>query len=86
MGIFSSKLWPKYETGAEDNTNSAIIFNFLSKFQTGFDIKSVQAYLIDLGWVWIARLVFGVCVFPSFFFFARVCESAATVHVLFNEQ
>ena len=83
MGIFSSKLWPKYETGAEDNTNSAIIFNFLSKFQTGFDIKSVQAYLIDLGWVWIARLRLR---FSFFFFFARVCESAATVHVLFNEQ
>ena len=27
---------------------------------------------------------FDVCVF--FFFFARVCETAATVHVLFNEQ
>ena len=34
----------------------------------------------DLGWVWIARLAFGVCVFP-FFFFARVCEIAATIHV-----
>ena len=29
---------------------------------------------------------FGVCVFPFFFFFffARVCETAVTVHVLFN--
>ena len=32
--------------------------------------------------VW--RLVFAFFLF--FFFFARVCETAATVHVLFNEQ
>ena len=37
-----------------------------------------------LGWVWIARCVFAF--FLLFFFFARVCESVATVHVLFNEQ
>ena len=37
----------------------------------------------DLGWVWIARLAFA---FFLFFFFARVCEIVATVHVLFNEQ
>ena len=35
----------------------------------------------------VSRLAFGVCNFPFFFFFfcARVCETATTIHVLFNE-
>ena len=35
MGIFSSKLWPKYETGAEDNTNSALSSIFSQNFKRG---------------------------------------------------
>ena len=35
MGIFSSKLWPKYETGAEDNTNSALSSIFSQNFKWG---------------------------------------------------
>ena len=32
IGILSSKLWPKYETGAEDNTNSALSSIFSQNF------------------------------------------------------
>ena len=41
IGIFSRKLESKYETGAEDNTNSASSF----KIQMGINTKSVPAYL-----------------------------------------
>ena len=58
----------------------------IAKWIHYYYLRAERLCMVDLGWVWIARLVFGVCVFPSFFFFARVCESAATVHVLFNEQ
>ena len=33
IGILSSKLWPKYETGAEDNTNSALSSIFSQNFK-----------------------------------------------------
>ena len=35
IGILSSKLWPKYETGAEDNTNSALSSIFSQNFKWG---------------------------------------------------
>ena len=35
IGILSSKLWPKYETGAEDNTNSALSLIFSQNFKWG---------------------------------------------------
>ena len=35
IGIFSSKLWPKYETGAEDNTNSTSSSIFFQNFKWG---------------------------------------------------
>ena len=33
IGILSSKLWPKYETDAEDNTNSALSSIFSQNFK-----------------------------------------------------
>ena len=33
IGILSSKLWPKYETGAKDNTNSALSSIFSQNFK-----------------------------------------------------
>ena len=33
IGILSSKLWPKYETNAEDNTNSALSSIFSQNFK-----------------------------------------------------
>ena len=33
IGILSSKLWPKYETSAEDNTNSALSSIFSQNFK-----------------------------------------------------
>ena len=35
IGILSCKLWPKYETGAEDNTNSALSSIFSQNFKWG---------------------------------------------------
>ena len=35
IGILSRKLWPKYETGAEDNTNSALSSIFSQIFKWG---------------------------------------------------
>ena len=35
IGILSSKLWPKYETSAEDNTNSASSLVFFQNFKWG---------------------------------------------------
>ena len=35
IGILSSKLWPKYETGAEYNTNSALSSIFSQNFKWG---------------------------------------------------
>ena len=35
IGILSSKLWPKYETGAEDNTKSALSSIFSQNFKWG---------------------------------------------------
>ena len=35
IGILSSKLWPKYEIGAEDNTNSALSSIFSQNFKWG---------------------------------------------------
>ena len=35
IGILSSKLWPKFETGAEDNTNSALSSIFSQNFKWG---------------------------------------------------
>ena len=35
IGILSRTLWPKYETGAEDNTNSALSSIFSQKFKWG---------------------------------------------------
>ena len=35
IGILSNKLWPKYETGAEDNTNSALSSIFSQNFKWG---------------------------------------------------
>ena len=35
IGILSRKLWPKYETGAEDNTNSALSSIFSQNFKWG---------------------------------------------------
>ena len=35
IGIFRRKLWPKYETGAEDNTNSALSSIFFQNFKWG---------------------------------------------------
>ena len=35
IGILSSKLWPKYEAGAEDNTNSALSSIFSQNFKWG---------------------------------------------------
>ena len=35
VGILSSNLWPKYETGAEDNTNSALSSIFSQNFKWG---------------------------------------------------
>ena len=35
IGILSSKLWPKYETSVEDNTNSALSSIFYQNFKWG---------------------------------------------------
>ena len=35
IGILSSKLWPKYKTGAEDNTNSTSSSIFFQNFKWG---------------------------------------------------
>ena len=35
IGILSSKLWPNYETGAEDNTNSVLSSIFSQNFKWG---------------------------------------------------
>ena len=35
IGILSCKLWPKYETGAKDNTNSALSSIFSQNFKWG---------------------------------------------------
>ena len=39
IGILSSKLWPKYETNAEDNTNSALSSIFSQNFKWGSAIN-----------------------------------------------
>ena len=39
IGILSSKLWPKYETDAEDNTNSALSSIFSQNFKWGSAIN-----------------------------------------------
>ena len=39
IGILSSKLWPKYETDAEDNTNSALSSIFSQNFKWGSTIN-----------------------------------------------
>ena len=39
IGILSSKLWPKYETDAEDNTNSALSSIFFQNFKWGSAIN-----------------------------------------------
>ena len=39
IGILSSKLWPKYETDAEDNTNSALYSIFSQNFKWGSAIN-----------------------------------------------
>ena len=39
MGIFSSKLWPKYETDAEDNINSTLSSIFSQNFKWGSAIN-----------------------------------------------
>ena len=51
---------------------NAIFITFLQYFRNGKKNKD-----------WIAHLAFA---FFLFFFFARVCETVATVHILFNEQ
>ena len=48
IGILSRNLWPKYETGAENNTKTALSSIFSQNFIMGINIKSVQSYLIDL--------------------------------------
>ena len=35
IGILGSKLWPKYETGVEDNTNLALSSIFSQNFKWG---------------------------------------------------
>ena len=39
IGIFNNKLWPKYETDAEDNTNSALSSIFSQNFKWGSTTK-----------------------------------------------
>ena len=39
IGILSSKLWPKYETDAKDNTNSALSSIFSQNFKWGSAIN-----------------------------------------------
>ena len=41
----------------------------IAKWIHYYYLRAERLCMVDLGWVWIARLVFGVCVFPSFFFF-----------------
>ena len=41
----------------------------IAKWIHYYYLRAERLYMVDLGWVWIARLVFGVYVFPSFFFF-----------------
>ena len=55
IGIWSSKLWPKYETGAEDNTNSALSSIFSQNFKWGSTSNLFKPLILSL---WFRRKIF----------------------------
>ena len=53
IGILISKLWPKYETDAEDNTNSALSSIFSQIFKWGSAITQTQHFpLLQKKYFW----------------------------------